>query len=298
MSLLASSGGSPRPPSVWDLVADLLDPSAVLSRWFCDRPECDGEPHEGWHWCSHPLPHPQGGDEFRRCRHSRWEQRPPQGAWQIWLVLAGRGWGKTRTGAEWLAREAVRHPNTTWAAVAPTRDDLKSVCFEGESGLLEALQIDRSDERYNKSDLTLRVPNGSLIRGLSAERPERARGPNLDGAWLDEVSIWRYRAAFDDLLPALRHGQARVVATTTPRPVPLVMEWVGRKDGSVRVTRGSIWDNAANLSEAALQELRTRWEGTRMARQELFGELLEDVPGALWRQASIDANRILLEDDG
>ncbi len=285
---------SSRPASL--VAAELLDPDGPLSKWYCDRPECDGEPHGKWHFCEHPLPHPVG-DEYWQCRHARAAQCPPPGSWRVWLVLAGRGFGKTRTGAEWLAREAMRQPGTSWAVVAPTGKDLAEVCFEGDSGLLRALGMTRGDEAYNKSALLLRLPNGSVIRSLSAERPARSRGPNLAGAWLDELAIYPYRETWDDLLPALRRASARVVVTTTPRPVPLITEWTKRTDGSVVVTRGSMFDNAANLSQSALDDVRMRWEGTRMADQELYGMLLEDVPGALWRAESIEANRLMLEDD-
>lgn len=272
----------------------------ATSRWYCDREGCDGQPHEGWIWCEHGLPHPSG-QEYWRCRHARANQRPPTGEWRIWLVLAGRGFGKTRTGGEWLASQAKARAMTTWAAIAPTYDDLKAVCFEGESGLLQALDMRRSDDAYNKTNLQLRLPNGSVIRGLTAEKPERTRGPNLAGAWLDEFAIWKYRQSYDDLLPALRRDEGRICVTTTPRPVPLILEWIKREkeeggNGSVRVTRGSMWDNAANLSESALAELRTRWEGTRQGRQELYGELLEDIPGALWSRETIDQNRAVLVD--
>lgn len=264
------------------------------SRWYCNRPGCDGSPHEGWHFCEHPLENHPTGAEYWRCRHARPNQHPPKGDWLYWLIMAGRGFGKTRSGAEWLAECAKRTPETNWAVVAPTRDDLKATCIEGESGLLAALGLSRSDDAYNKSDLVLRLPNGSTIRGLSAERPDRARGPNLAGAWLDELASWRYRSAWDDLFPALRRADARVCITTTPRPVPLVREFTDRTDDTVKITYGSTFDNEANLSPQAIAELRRRWEGTRRARQELYGELLEDVPGALWTISMIEGARATL----
>ena len=149
----------------------------------------------------------------------------------------------------------------------------------------------RTDERYNKSLMVIRLPNGSTIRGLSAERPEKTRGPNLSGAWLDEIGVWRYPDTYVNLSPALRRGDARVVATTTPRPTKMILEWAKRDDKSVVITQGRMWDNAANLSKDSLNELRTRWEGTRIGRQELEGELLEDVPGALWTRDVIEKTR-------
>ena len=270
--------------------ANLFDPPPITSKWYCDRVNCDGEPHDEWHFCEHPLPHPEG-DEYWKCRHARWNQCPPDGEWRTWLLMAGRGFGKSRTGAEWISKGARSKPASNWAAVAPTRDDLKATMFEGDSGILNALEMHRDDDAYNKTDMVIRLPNGSMIRGLSAERPERTRGPNLSGAWLDELAIWRYPETYDDLLPALRRGDARTVITTTPRPVPLIKELVHRTDDSVRITRGSMWDNKANLAKAALDDLQIRWEGTRLAKQELYGELLEDDPGALWTHEMIENTR-------
>lgn len=197
--------------------------------------------------------------------------------------------GKSRTGAEWLADNARRRPRTTWACVAPTRDDLRDTCIEGESGLLNALDMPRGSDEYDKSNLRIRLPNGSMIRGLSAERPERARGPNLAGLWADELAVWRYPHIWDDLAPALRRGKAQAVVSTTPKPTPLV-RMLAEADGTV-VTFGSTFDNESNLTASVITSLRQRWEGTRQARQELFGELLTDTPGALWSVESIELGR-------
>lgn len=263
------------------------------SRWYCDRPQCDGEPHPGWHWCEHELPHPPGGEEYSPCRHARTAQRPPPVEWRYWLFMGGRGTGKTRAGAEWMAHEATAAPDTHWAVVARTGKDLRDACFEGKSGLLKALGISRHDETYNISAATVRLPNGAVIHGISAEEPGSMRGPDLDGAWLDELTVWKHRSAYEDLLPAVRHGQARLVITTTPRPHPILTGLLQRERGVV-VTRGSMFDNAPNLSPDMQDDLRFQWEGTRMARQELYGELLEDVPGALFSKEALDAARGVL----
>lgn len=163
--------------------------------------------------------------------------------------------------------------------------------MEGESGILAALKMRRSDPAYNKTELTIRLPQDGMIRCLSAETPERMRGPNLAGGWLEETGSWRSRAAWDDLFPALRRGDAKVVISTTPRPTALIKEFALRTDGTVAITHGSTFDNAANLSVPALDELRRRWAGTRRERQELFGELLEDTPGALWTAQMLDDTR-------
>ena len=277
--------------------ADLFDESvAPSSKWYCDKPNCDGEPHEGFHWCEHPI----AGEHDWTCRHARVEQHPPTtfrtGVARNWVVMGGRGYGKTRTGAEWMADQARRNPKSNWVVVARSFDDIQDTCFEGESGLLQALGIARDDDRYNKSRLLLRLDNGTVIRSYSAEVPRKARGPNLWGAWLEEITQWKTREMWDNLFPAIRRGLAQTVITTTPAPVPLLTEFTSRDDGSVVVTRGSTYDNAKNLSAAQIAELQIRWKGTRRERQELFGELLEDVPGALWTATNIETTRAVLID--
>src|SRR5439155_5598738 len=133
-----------------------------------------------------------------------------------------------------------------------------------------ALGLSFDSREYNKANGQIRLANGSVIYAYSAERPERVRGPNLSGAWCDELAVWRYPQTWTEtLMPALRIGRPQVVVTTTPRPIPLLRELVDRGDGSVVVTRGATFDNEANLSSQALAELRRRYEGTRIGRQEL-----------------------------
>lgn len=151
----------------------------------------------------------------------------------------------------------------------------------------------------NASDLTVRLTNGSRIYGYSADGFERLRGSNLAGAWVDEAAVMpRVSEMFyEALLPALRIGQnPRVLITTTPRPIKLLKDLLGRDDGSVAITRGSTKDNEANLSKAAIAELYARYAGTRLGAQELEGQLLEDVEGALWWRDNIDATRVLKDD--
>ena len=225
---------------------------------------------------------------------ARPSQMPPAGDWNIWLVVAGRGFGKNWTGSHWLAEQATEHPGSEWAILAPTFRDARVTCFEGSTGILAALGHAGSGDGYRRNELELTLPNGARMFGFSADQPERIRGANLWGAWADELGSWRYPASwYEGLVPALRKGERpRVCVTTTPRPTLLIKDLLGRGDGTVHVTRGSTWENAANLSPAALDELRRRYEGTRLGRQELEGELLEDVPGALWQRADIDAARV------
>ena len=227
---------------------------------------------------------------FDWSRHGRPDQLPPDGDWLVWLILAGRGWGKTRTGAEWIKQQALALPGSRWAVVAPTYADARDTCIEGESGLLAVLPDDRVDN-WNRSLGELILANGSRVKLFAAEQPDRLRGPQHHGAWCDELAAWRYPEAWDQLQFGLRLGDLpQTVVTTTPRPVPLVKQLVARDD--VHVTRGATFDNAANLSAAALAELRNRYEGTRLGRQELYGEILDDVPGALWTAAGIEAHRV------
>ena len=219
---------------------------------------------------------------------ARPDQLPPDGDWFVWLIMAGRGWGKTRTGAEWLADQAMTQPDTAWAVVSRTTQDGREVALEGRSGLLRALGLAIDSREYNRTTGEIRLSNGTVIYSYSAERPDRIRGPNLNGAWCDELGAWNRKlgtvAWHEGLIPALRMGRPRVAVTTTPRLVPLVRELATRDDGSVVITRGTTFDNAANLSPEALAELERRYAGTRIGRQELYGELLEDVEGALWRR--------------
>jgi phage terminase large subunit-like protein len=225
---------------------------------------------------------------------ARPEQLPPEGIWNIWLILAGRGFGKTRTGAEWIAEQAVRNPGTEWAIVAPTWRDCRKVCIEGPSGLLKAF-LPGELESMNASDLTVRLNNGSRVYGYSSDGYERLRGSNLAGAWVDEAAVMdRVDDMFSEaLMPALRIGQnPRVLITTTPRPIGFLRDLIGRDNDSVAITRGKTWDNAANLSKTALDELKAIYAGTRIGLQELEGELLEDIQGALWNHDLIANTRV------
>lgn len=218
---------------------------------------------------------------------SRATQRPPEGEWTIWLILAGRGWGKTRTGAEWLAGEAWRHPGTRWAVVAPTFGDARDTCIEGESGLLSVLA--GSVDNWNRSMGELTLRNRSRIKLFSADEPDRLRGPQHHGAWCDELASWRYPETWDQLTFGLRLGDhPRTVVTTTPRPTKLVRSLRDRDGNDVVLTVGSTFENAANLAPAALTQLTARYEGTRLGRQELHAEILTDIPGALWSLADFE----------
>lgn len=224
---------------------------------------------------------------------ARLEQRPPQGDWSNWLYIAGRGAGKTRTAAEWLALQAIRADKTRWAVVAPTFADARDTCLEGESGLVAILNRYDELDQYNRSQGALTLKNGSRIKIFSGEEPERLRGPQHHGAWVDELAAFRYlQETWDQLQFGLRLGEhPQVVVTTTPKPRGLLKELMTRTDNTVVITRGSTFDNAANLAPTALLELRARYEGTTLGKQELYGEMIDVVDGALFTRQEIDDNR-------
>lgn len=224
---------------------------------------------------------------------ARPEQLPPPGDWSVWLIISGRGWGKTRTGAEWLAWMAVSNPGTRWAIVAATFGDARDTCVEGDSGLLGILRRYAQVKKWNRSLGELQLMNGSVVKLFSADEPDRLRGPQFHGAWCDELAAWKYMESWDQLQFGLRLGSdPKVLVTTTPRPIQIIQQMVRRDDGSVTVTRGATFDNAANLAPAALAQLKARYEGTRLGRQELYGEVLNDIEGALWGMSMIENARI------
>ena len=224
---------------------------------------------------------------------TRWHrdnQRPPPGDWRIWLLLAGRGFGKTRSGAEFVRASIEARQARRIALVAPTALDARSIMVEGESGLLS---IGEPAERpaYEPSLHRLTWPNGAVGTLFSADEPNRLRGPQHDLAWCDELAAWRHAEAWDMLLMGLRLGDnPRAVVTTTPRPIKLIRDLVA--DPNVAVTRGRTLDNADHLAPAFLAQIVKRYEGTRLGRQELDAEILDDAPGALWTHALIDATRV------
>ena len=214
----------------------------------------------------------------------------------IWLILAGRGWGKTRTGAQDIALYALRNPNTNCAVVAPTAGDLRRVCFGGNSGLLSIVPkecyLESPDQKGFSSSLNeMRLFNGSKITGYAASEPDRLRGPQFHRAWCDELAAWRYPEAFDQLMFGLRLGDnPQCVITTTPKPNKIIKDLIARDD--VITTSGNTFENEANLADSALTMLKDKYEGTNLGRQELYAEIIESFEGALWNANLIDKSRI------
>jgi phage terminase large subunit-like protein len=226
---------------------------------------------------------------------ARDEQLPPD-EWAeekskiVWLLLAGRGFGKTRTGAETVKAEILAGRAKRIALVAPTAADVRNVMVEGESGILGTATPDFRP-LYEPSKGKLTWPNGSVALCYSADEPERLRGPQHDFAWCDELAAWRYSAAWDMLMLGLRLGaRPRAVVTTTPKPTRLIRDLAASP--TTVLTRGSTFANRDNLAPAFLSVIVQTYEGTRLGRQELYAELLEQADGALWTRAMLDTARI------
>lgn len=228
------------------------------------------------------------------------EQQLPPGLWRIWLMQAGRGWGKSRSGAENFVQLVLDTPSddgvpTEWAVIAETFSDCRKICVEGPSGVRRVLRSKGLEEDvhyvYNRSQWQIILNTGQIIHMLGADNADVGRGLNLAGLWADEICKWRYAHEIwhEGIGLALRIGKnPRAIVTTTPKPGhKLLKEWSRVTDGSVVVSRGSIEDNRDNLSSSQIQAFKDAYEGTRLWRQEGLGELLEDVPGALWKYEDI-----------
>ena len=216
---------------------------------------------------------------------ARPNQLPPAGNWTEWGLQAGRGFGKTRVGAEWLGEQAVISPEgLPWGVIAPTLNDVRFTCFEGHSGLLNVIPPELVAD-YNKSNLqiTVRTLSGKLstIRGFSAEEPERLRGPQSAGLWCDEVAAWgEDEATWDMAMFGNRLGPyPRVVWTSTPKPKTFIRQLTAPKAGRI-ITRGSTYENRANLADVFFEQLK-KYEGTQLGRQELMGDMIDAEEGGI-----------------
>ena len=229
----------------------------------------------------------------------RQTQRAPEGNWFCWLVLAGRGFGKTRMGVEWVraaveGRGCVSLPKSGGlriALISQTFADARDVMIEGDSGFL-ANASKGMRPIFEPSKKRLTWPNGAVATIYSADEPDQLRGPQHHMAWVDEMAKWGHaEEAWSNLMFGLRLGLSpRVMVTTTPKPMRLLKEI--SIDPATVVTRGSSFENVAHLSRRFLDEMKRRYEGTRLGRQELMGEMLDDVPGALWTRAVLDDGRM------
>ncbi len=230
---------------------------------------------------------------------ARKNQLPPEGHWFCWLILAGRGFGKTRTAVEWIRgltegdspSKAPKGAPERIALVADTFLDGRLTMIEGESGLL-AVTPKAFMPTFESSNKKLVWPNGIQAFLYSAESPDQLRGPQHHVAWADELAKWRYlEDSWSNLLLGLRLGKApRVLATTTPRNIPLLRRLV--EDETTQVVRGSTYDNRSNLPQSFFEQVVGQYDGTRLGRQEIYGEILSDVPGALWNRDLLETIRV------
>ena len=248
------------------------DREAGKVAWLCERPDCDGRPHPG-----------------RWGRHARAAQRPPAGEWDVWMALAGRGWGKTRTGAEWVIDQA--RTLERGALIGPTAADTRDILVQGESGILASAPATFRPV-YEPSKRKLTYPNGAIQMCYSADEPDRLRGPQHHYGWFDELAAWRYlQNAWDMAQLGMRLGEhPQICVTTTPRPLPLIKALL--KDPMTATVRGSTYDNLGNLAETFQRAVIAKYEGTTLGRQELNAEVLEDLPGALVARRHIDGARV------
>ena len=195
--------------------------------------------------------------------------------WTIWLLLAGRGAGKTRTAAEQVGWWAWKQPGSRWLLAAPTSSDVRGTCFEGDSGLINVIPPQLVAD-YNRSFHEIKLINGSLIKGIPASEPERFRGGQWHGAWCDELAAWDYlQEAWDQIQFSVRLGkQTRILCTTTPRPKDLIVDLVGRDGDDVCVTTASTYTNLANLAPSFQKQI-LQYEGTKLGRQEIYAEIID-----------------------
>ena len=240
--------------------------------WRCNRARCDGRPHPG-----------------RQGPHARTDQVPPPGSWDVWMALAGRGWGKTRAGAEWSIEQARRHDRG--ALIGPTAADTRDILVEGESGIRACAPATFRPD-YQPSRRRLVYPNGAIQTLYSADEPDRLRGPQHAYGWFDEMAAWRYiEEAWDMAQLGMRLGDhPKIIITTTPRPLPLIKRLV--KDPGTYLVTGSTYDNLHNLADSFQRAVLSKYEGTTLGRQELYAEVLDDLPGALVARRFIDGNRV------
>ena len=223
--------------------------------------------------------------------HARESQLPPDGDWDTWLILAGRGFGKTRTGAEWVRAQVENKQATRIALVARAMDEAQSVMIEGESGILN-ISPHWNMPAYEPSKRKLTWPNGAHALVFSSHEPDQLRGPQFDAAWCDELASWQYpNQTWDNLSFALRLGQhPRSIVTTTPKNIELVRSLPNRP--GVHVTRGSTYENQDNLPPAFMNGIIDQYDGTRLGQQEIHAELMDEDEDALWKREWIEKARL------
>lgn len=224
--------------------------------------------------------------------NARDHQREPLDDYSIWAIVTGRGWGKTRTAGETIRMWVESGKYSRLNLVAPTAADARDTMVEGESGIL-AISPPWLMPIYEPSKRRLTWPNGAMATLYSAEEPDRLRGPQCDAWWADEMAAWKYlQETWDNLQFGARLGRrVRGIITTTPRPLPILKDILSRS--TTIVTRGNTYENIANLAPSFIESIRERYEGTRLGRQEIDGEILDDNPDALWNRDLIESCRVV-----
>lgn len=243
------------------------------------------------------------------------EQFEPIGDWTVWLILTGRGFGKTRAAAEWIIDQVIACPAdrdgapTEWGIIARKFAETRTACVEGPAGVLRVLgrrgytQVSSdpgaTEYVYNRSEWQIIFGTGQKIHLLGADNRDAGRSFTFAGVWADEIAKWPYpwETWHEGIFPALRAVlprpfRPRAVVTTTPKPIKMIIDWNKRTDRGIHITRGSIYDNARNLSPEALAEMTITYAGTALEKQELYGEVLELVEGALWNRTMIEPYRV------
>ncbi|MBI1954223.1 MAG: DNA-packaging protein [Proteobacteria bacterium] len=235
-------------------------------------------------------------EQYNWLKKARLSQIPPEGEWTIWLILAGRGFGKTRTGAETIRLWVQKGVSKRIALIGKSLSDVMSVMVEGESGLLNIYPPFQRPKLFS-SKRQLMWPNGAIAHFYGADHFEQLRGPQFDTAWMDEVCKFRYpQETLDQLLLGLRLGNnPKCIITTTPKPLPFLDKLL--KDPKVVVTKGTTYENKANLAKGFLEKITHHFEGTRLGAQELYGQILSEKQGALWRRDLIFYKEPPLSDD-
>lgn len=282
--MIAEEGFDPELPRHWTPAAQerFLEMMAVASEreprvWYCQRGRtCDGNPHDQY--------------DYQHARSDQWPPSMRDDDWDVWLMLSGRGGGKTRAGAEWI-RNMTRYTGRL-ALVAPTAADLRDTMIEGDSGIIRCCEAQGFSPVFEPSKRRVTFPNGAMLFGYTAEEPDRLRGPNVGAAWVDEAAHYpNPEYVWDQLEFTMRLGDhPRYAVTTTPTPSDWLKGLVA--EDTTRVVKVSTFANEKNLAPSYLRKLRKKHVGTRLGRQELYGEILEDVEGALWSSEILAATRV------
>ncbi len=261
-------------------------PTAAYRRLIADARRALAAPRAGadrpdparWDWFGGACACGLEPGECTTHHRARANQRPPDGEWRAWLLLMGRGCGKTRSGAEWVRRLAESGAARRIALVGATASDVREVMIEGDSGILSVCPP-WARPRYEPARRKLTWPNGAAAACYSAEEPNRLRGPQFEAAWCDELAAWERPAALDNLLLGLRLGSdPRLCITTTPRATAMVKDLVA--DPTTAISRGTTYDNRAHLAAGFFDRIVGKFKGTRLGDQELMGELIEISEGA------------------